>query len=337
PYVVIVLGILLAGSLYSLLDTSFKSSVRQRYDAAVVNHVSAIEHGIDTSLETLYHIRSGFDASSFVDRGEFRTLVSHSFERNPGIMALQWVPRVSSQERADMEAAAREEVSPDFVFGEKLSKAGKTTASQREVHFPIYYIEPQASFLPALGFDLAAMPDHLAVLMKAVNTNAPVVSSRLQSYLVEEDAYAVFVALPVYKKDMPLDSAGEREAALKGFAIMVIEIGPMIEAILKKNTSPSGLILTFADTEVRGEKAFMYRHIARDSDQDPNAGDIDDLDDGLSSTSTLAFADRHWQVTAQAANKKLYPDWDAGSFWLPLGVLLLSLGLALFLYRSAQR
>ena len=331
PYIVIALGVLLAASLYSLLQTSFEASVKQRYDAAVANHVSAIEHGIDTSIETLYHIRSGFNASSFVDRNEFRTLVSHNLERNPGIMALEWVPRVSSQERAAMEAAAQEEVSPDFVFGEKLTKAGRITASQREIYFPIYYIEPQAEFLPALGIDLSAMKDHLDVLMKAVQTNAPAVSSRLQSYLLSEDTYAVFVALPVYKKGMPLDTAGERETALKGFAVMIIEIGPMIEAILQENSTPSGLNLVFADTMARDGKAFMYRHSAEGSDQQVNG------DEELSSTSTLAFADRNWRVTARAANKALYPDWDADNFWLPLGILLLSLGLAWFLYRSAQR
>jgi len=152
-YVIIVLGALLAASLYSLLETGFKSSVKQRFEAAALNQTEAIEYGIDAYIETLYHIRSGFDASTFVDRDEFRTLVSHDLEHKPGIMAMQWVPRVSGQERADMEAAAREEVSPDFVFGEKLSEAGKTAASQRDVYFPIYYIEPQASFLPALGFE----------------------------------------------------------------------------------------------------------------------------------------------------------------------------------------
>ncbi len=73
PYIVIALGALLAASLYSLLQTSFVASVKQRFDASVVNHVEAIEHGIDAYLETLYHIRSGFDASSHVDRDEFRT------------------------------------------------------------------------------------------------------------------------------------------------------------------------------------------------------------------------------------------------------------------------
>jgi len=173
--------------------------------------------------------------------------------------------------------------------------------------------------------------------MKAVSANAPVISSRLQSYLVKEDAYAVFVALPVYRQDMSLDTVGEREAALKGFAIMVVEIGPMVEAILKSHTRPAGLTLTFADNTGAGdEKVFMYRHISRKLGLGQNNRGTDFLDDGLTTTTALTFADRHWQVTAHAANREIYPDWDAGSFWLPLGILLLSLGLAWFLYRIKQ-
>ncbi|HAJ92825.1 MAG TPA: hypothetical protein DCO71_09490, partial [Gammaproteobacteria bacterium] len=123
PYVVIVLGALLAASLYSLLETSFESSVKQRFDAAVRNYTEAIGHGIEAYLETLYYIRSDFDASAFVDREEFHTLVRRSLERNPGIVALEWVPKVSARQRTAMEAAAREEVSADFVFGDDPATA----------------------------------------------------------------------------------------------------------------------------------------------------------------------------------------------------------------------
>ena len=336
PYVVITLGALLAASLYSLLQTSFESSVKQRFEAAALNHVEAIEHGIEAYLETLYHIRSAFDASSFVDRNEFRTLVSRSLARNPGIVALEWVPRVSAQERDAMEAAAREEVSVDFVFADNPVEGSMTAASQRDVYFPIYYVEPQEPFLPVLGFDLAARPNYFAALMKAARTNIPAVSSRLQLYQSDEGTYSIFVALPIYQKGMPLETAREREAALRGFAVMVTEIGPMVEAILGKNTGPAGLTLTFEDTEARGAEAFMYRHVSRNMDLGPDNNEKGFLGDGLTSTTSLAFADHDWQVTAHAASKKIYPDRDARSFWLPLGVLLLSLGLAGFLYRIRQ-
>jgi PAS domain S-box-containing protein len=333
PYVVIVLGALLSASLYSLLQTSFDSSVKQRFEAAALNHTRAIEYGINSYIETLYYLRSGFDASSTVDRDEFRTLVSRNLLHNPGIMALLWVPKVSTEMRADMETAAREEVSPDFVFAEEISETGKIIDSERDVYFPIYFIEPQERFLPALGFDLAAKPAYLTMLMKAVNTNTPVISSRIQSYMVKEDAYAVFVALPVFKSGLPEETVEDRELALKGFVVMVIEIGPMIEAILKSHTNPAGLTQTFADTVAGDDKVFMYRHISRSLDLGQGSKEKDFLDGGLSSETALTFADRQWHVTTHAANKELYPDWDADNFWLPLGVLLLSFGLAGFLYR----
>ncbi|NOR20870.1 MAG: response regulator [Xanthomonadales bacterium] len=336
PYVVIVLGALLSTSLYSLLQTSFESSVKQRFEAAAINHTEAIEYGIDTYIETLYYLRSGFDASSFVDRDEFRTLVSRKLLRSPGIMALLWVPKVDKNERADMEAAGQEEVSADFVFVEKLSATGKTTDSERDVYYPIYFIEPQEKLQPALGFDLAANPAYLTMLMKAVNTNTPVISSRIRSYLVKEDAHAVFVALPVFKSGLPEETTEDRELALKGFVVMVIEIGPMIEAILKSHTRPAGLTLTFADTGAGDEQDFMYRHISRKLDLGQNNKETDFLDEGLSSETALTFADRQWQVTAHAANNEIYPDWNANNFWLSLGVLLLSLGLAWFLFRIKE-
>jgi PAS domain-containing protein len=80
----------------------------------------------------------------------------------------------------------------------------------------------------------------------------------------------------------------------------------------------------------------MYRHLSRNLGLGENNRKTDFLDDGLTTTTALTFADRDWQLTAHAANKEIYPDWDAGSFWLPLGILLLSLGLAWFLFRIKQ-
>jgi len=336
PYVAIALGALLAASIYSLLEISFKSSVKQRFEAAVLNHAEDIEHGINMMLETLYHLRSSFDASSFLDRNEFRTLVSHSLKRNPGIKALEWVPVVSDVDRQAMEATARGELKQGFVIHDNDIPGNLTPALQRDLYFPIYYVEPLESFLPVLGFDLGSRQSYRESLVKSARGNIPVVSSRLQLTQSETGIYAVFIALPVYEKDMPLDSADDRETALHGFVVMVTEIGPLVEAILEKNSSPSGLTLTFSDAETSDEKTFMYRHVSRNTDLGPNNNGKDYLDNGLSYTTILAFADRSWQITAHAANEKMYPSWNINNLWLPLGVLLLSLGLAWFLYRIRQ-
>ena len=337
PYIVVVLGMLLSASLYSLLQTSFESAVKQRFNAAVANYIGAITHGTEAYIETLYHIRSAFDASSYVDRDEFRVLVKRNLERNPGILALFWVPRTSADERAAMEAAAQEELASTFVFGDELAAAGMVFAPQRDVYFPLYYVEPLEKFSPLLGLDLAASAEQLAALQKAARTNAPVVSSRLQWLRHDDDSYAIFVALPVYTRDVSLDSAAERESALRGFALMVTKVDPMVEAILDKYTSPAGVTLNFVDADARDGSASMFRHVSRKLDLGLDNTEAEFLDDGLTSVASLGFADHRWHVTAHAANREMYPHWDTDNLWIPLGVLLLFLGLAWYLYRSGQR
>jgi PAS domain S-box-containing protein len=337
PYVVIVLGALLALSLYSLLKTSFEASIKLRFESEVRNHGEAIERGVEAYMETLYHIRSIFDASNFIDRSKFRRLTKRDLQRLPGIMALEWVPLVFDHEREAMEVIAREEVSPDFVFGDNPTLEGMTAAPRRERYFPIYYVEPLESNLPVLGFDLAGRPGKRATLMKAARTNAPAVSSRLQLFQSEEGAYAVFAALPIYKHAMPLETIEEREAALKGFALMVTEVGPMIEKILDRYTSPAGLTMTFEDAESSNDRGFMYRHTSRLQTPVEQDAEIEFEKDVFSTTGLLMFADRQWKLTAYAANPALYPRWSLDNLWIPLGVFLLAFGLAFYLHRTAQR
>jgi PAS domain S-box-containing protein len=335
-YVTIALGALLAATLYSLLHTNFKSSVKQRFDGAALSHVEAIEHGIDAYLETLYNIRSYFDASAFVKREEFRILVNRNLERNPGIVAIEWIPHVSGQQRDAIEAAARDELNRSFVIRDNLFEGDTTPASPRDRYFPIYYVEPFESFATVLGFDLASRPVYLNKLIKAARNNKPVVSSRMQLMQSENDAYAVFVALPVYNKNIPLNNQLERETGLQGFVMMVIEIGPLVEAILAQNSSAAGLTLTFVDEAAGEDEAVMYRHVSRGLDLGSDNRETDYLDDGLTSTTTLAFADHHWRVSAHAASRGVYPDHDVDNLWLPAVIFLLSLGMAYFWYRIKQ-
>ncbi|HHH45307.1 MAG TPA: response regulator [Gammaproteobacteria bacterium] len=334
PAVVVALGVLLAASLFSLLHTGFQASVQQRFEAAARNHADALAHGIEVYLETLYHIRSAYEASPFVTREEFHALVKRSLARNTGIRALEWVPKVPAAERKALEATARQQLSADFVLRDRPVANGKVIpAPVRDVYYPIYFVEPRAMFRSVLGYDLAARPEYLETLEKAARNNSPAVSPRLQLDQSEPGMYSVFVALPVYRQGMPLQTAAQREAAVAGFAVMVTEIGPMTEAILDKSTRPAGLTLVFRDANNPESRAFMYRHVSRNLEPGTENTGAATSDDVLSYTTLLPFADHKWELTAYAASKRFYPRWNTGSIWLPLGILLLALGLAYFLHR----
>ena len=152
PWVALGLGLILSLSLWSLLQAN--------HEAAVNSHVKAIQFGINAYLETLYHIRSGFDASSFVDCDEFRTLVERDAHRLPGIIALEWLPLVLDQDRDWLQQTTSTTLGHPFVISDQDPQGKLLPAPQRERYFPIHYVEPLALNRTLLGYDPGGDADH---------------------------------------------------------------------------------------------------------------------------------------------------------------------------------
>jgi PAS domain S-box-containing protein len=337
PMVVIVMGVLLSISAFSLLNTNFRAGVKNRFNLAVEKHVSGLEFGVESYLETLHHIRSGFAASTFLDRDEFDILVSRDAQRFDGIMAIAWLPKVPASERQAMEAAASEQLGIEFFFGDRVADGSLVPARSRPRHFPAYYIVPLEPNGAHLGLDMAGIPGRMSTLMKAVEIDGPVVSSKLEQFRPQDKADSVFIALPIYHNDQRTGTPEERESALKGFAIIAVEIGPMIEAILDRYTQPAGLAMTFEDAQGDDASDFMYHHSPRlgpdITDDDAGSG----KDYWLSTTATMDFADRQWRIHASTGNEELFPRTNPNYVWLSVALLVLTFGLARYLQKAGQR
>ena len=332
PFVIMSLGALLAVSTYDLLNTNFRATTKSSFETAVSHHVEAMEFGVESYLETLYHVRSGFGASAFVDRDEFSILVGRDAARFDGLQAIAWLPLVRAGERKALEERVSTELGKRFFVGDRTSGSQLIPAPERERYFPVLYLEPMERNIAYLGLDIAGLPRQMATLMKSALSNTPVVSARLDRFYDSEDSYSVFVALPLYQ-DMPLDTPAQREAALKGFAIIVTEIGPMIEAILDRYTRAAGLSMTFEDMDSGGER--MYHHTSRLASSAEAAGAGDD--NWLTTMADMNFADRQWRIRASSENEALYPTTNSDYLWLALGLFLFSCWLAFYLRRAAQR
>ena len=337
PWVVIALGALLSFSLFSLLQENHKVSVRNAFETAVANHSDAIQFGVNSYLESLYHIRSAFNATSSVDRSEFRQLVEHDLQQFPGLIALEWLPLVPGKDRQRVEVEARQQLDGDFFFADKTGQGSLQRAPQRERYFPILYAEPQELNRPLLGYDPGGNPQRLQILLRAARENRPIASGRIRLIQTGQDIYGTAVALPIYRHLPALETAQNRMAALQGFAVAVFEFGPMIETILERHTTPAGLELLFEDAKAPDSENFLYRHLSpldrAGEEQAANAAE----EGARQISTTIEFANRPWTLIARAADPALYPRRDPGSLWLPLGAFVLSIMLALYLRRAALR
>ena len=337
PWAVVALGALLSFSLFSLLQENHKVTAQNAFESAVANHSDAIQSGVDSYLESLHHIRSGFNASSFVNRDEFRLLVERDLQRFPGLIALEWLPLVLDEDRERVETDAQQQLGGTFFFADKNNQGGIQPAPRRDRYFPLLYAEPLELNRPVLGYDPGGNPERLNILLRAARENRPIASGRVKLIQSGQDIYGTAVALPVYGEMPLLETAETRLAALHGFAVAVFEFGPMIETILERHTSPAGLELIFEDTKAADNNKFLYRHLAlvdRDQDEPSVSGSEDDFRQAISE---IDFANRPWTITAYAADPGLYPLWSPGSLWLPLGAFVLSLALAFYLRRTALR
>jgi PAS domain S-box-containing protein len=337
PWVVIALGTLLSFSLFSLLQENHKVSMRNAFESAVANHSEAIQAGVNSYLESLYHIRSGFNASSFVDRDEFRLLVERDLQHSPGLTALEWLPLVPGDKRERMEADAQEQLGGTYFFADKNNQGGLHRAPRRERYFPVLYAEPLELNRPVLGYDPGGDPGRLQVLLRAARENRPIASGRFILIQRGRDVYGTAVALPIYTRGSLLETEEQRLAALQGFAVAVFEIGPMIETILQRHTSPAGLELVFEDTKATDDKKFLYRHLSQANNGQENKTVAGSEDNFRQVISEIEFANRPWTITAYAADPRFYPLWNPGSLWLPLGAFVLSIALAFYLRRAALR
>ncbi len=85
-----------------------------------------------------------FSGSEEVTRAEFRLFTKRLLkdQRNYGIQAVEWIPRVKATDRAAYEAAAREDGYKEFVFSERASHGEMVPAGDRGEYYPVYYVEP---------------------------------------------------------------------------------------------------------------------------------------------------------------------------------------------------
>jgi len=333
PLIVLAAGLFLGLSLFSLLHHHFQETVYNKFQAAVKSHVQSIEYGITPYLESLYSIRAGFDSSSYIDRNEFHNLVARLTRQYPGIKALEWLPKIPSNQRLQLEKKAVATLNRNFAFVEQNTQGEIISAQQREWYYPIYYAEPLSNNLKVLGFDLGSNPQRLKSMMKSVDTNAPVASLRLKVLQSKQDNYDFIVILPVFKQNAFIATAEQRHHSLQGFAVAVLNVGHMIEAIFSRHAGMAGLEIQFMDNEALTEEQLLYLHKPRYADNSLHI----ETKGQYQTNETMRFADRKWKITAKSANSDLYPVWSSDSLQLPIAIFILSGILAFYLRRAGLR
>jgi PAS domain S-box-containing protein len=281
----------------------------------------------ESYVDVLYSIKGLFDSSETVDRQEFQIFVQRLFDRHFGIQALEWIPRVTYEQRNSYEVAARRAGFSEFQITERQSQGQMVPVARRPEYFPVYYVEPYAGNELALGFDLASNPARRTAISRSRDTGKLTATARITLVQEQEKQHGVAVFLPVYGQQGAPATVEARRAALRGFVLGVFRIDDMVTSALKA-FDPDSFIYSLRDhTAPPGEQLLWEHHPAIQSNvgallshrQETNSA-------GLKFRNTYDLGGRSWTILFAPTVGYLatYRSWDV---WTVLagGLLFTSL------------
>jgi signal transduction histidine kinase/ActR/RegA family two-component response regulator len=185
---------------------------------AAAERVTAIESALKVRLSVVDALTAFFAGSQYVDRDEFETFSTRLLIDNPELLALEWAPRVTAEDRSVYERAVQWEGYSAFQIQEfSADRKSLTAAGSRHEYYPVHYISPLETFEYALGFDLLSEPACRKALETAVATGKVAMSRLIRVYGQAPETVpprarrpSLLAALPVYEALDCADSV-ERE------------------------------------------------------------------------------------------------------------------------------
>lgn len=166
-----------------------------------------------------------FAASESVERSEWREYVN-SLRLHltlPGIEGVGYAQMVAPKDKPAHEAAVRSQGFPNYAI---------YPAGERDMYSSIIYLEPfSGRNLKAFSYDMFSEPVRHEAMQRAADTRNPAWSGKVK--LVQEEGQSVpqagfLVYVPIYAKNMPLNTVQERRAALQGFVYSPFRAGDML-------------------------------------------------------------------------------------------------------------
>lgn len=265
------------------------------------------------SIASHHWVAGGFSGEGFAE------FVRAALDRHPSILALAWNPWVESGRRGEFEARGRREVTPDFRFTEMDADGRIRESATRQVHVPVFDIQPLGKNRVALGYDLASEPARWSAIERARDTGEPVATEPLRLVQEPADQLGYLVLIPLYRG--PHASVAERRANLVGFASAAFRIRDMVEQARQPVAGEEVAVAIFdhAERMLYGTPGFASR---RREESAPGAA--------------LDFAGGSWNVVVEpAATGFRKREWQS---WGVLGAgLALTAVFGAYVWRGIRR
>ena len=310
---------LLAG--YLIYDNRLKQAERE-FAGYCDEIVLKAEARLEAHKQVLLGGAALFDASANVTRDDWRRYAERLRldEHFKGILGFGFARKLTSNELAAHEASMRREGFPHYA----VWPPGK-----RELYGAIVYIEPfSGRNLRAFGYDMYSEQVRRQAMARAMNDNTPALSGKV--HLVQETSEDVqagtLMYVPVYRRDAPIDTLAQRQAALQGWVYSPFRMKDMLQGtVFSTGNFPSDTVrMRVYDGALSDTQALLY-------DSQPGA----ELRDPVHLSRSVLFNGSTWTLDFDQSARDMHAHARQNGIATTLVGLLLTL-LLYSLIRSMQ-
>lgn len=218
---------------------------------------TSLEAQVQRSNESVYLVRDLVDSAHDITQKDFDGLVRNLRERNPGITALGWAPRVTHAERAAHEASERSRGTTDYEISELDSTSHRLKpAGVRDEYFPMQFLTLVPGAVYPRGVDVAALRERRRLLEASAARGEALMSEPLQLLGFATERAGIVLVAPSF----------ERSGSLRGFAIVVLRAAPLMNEVLTRSIIQEFRV-TLLDRGVEGRESILFETPAGASDQ----------------------------------------------------------------------
>jgi len=319
--------------IYVFFEGKEAQHLRSEFERRADIIVHKIQDDWQLHLTPLRHLAIFLEASRQVDRGEYRVFTGRLLTSYSNIAALEWVPRVTEEERGHFESWVRNQHYPEFRITEKNDEGEIVKRARHAEYYPILYMEPSDG-KRLMGFDLASDKTGLATLMRACASDGPVGVNLMLPGLERSNGDEFAVMLPVFASEYHGPDKGERRGPAKGFILGVYRMSRLLRDSIRSARTEGIHIEIHEQNGQENPIRAEFGDMATDSDSKAVRGDR------IPSSwynRELRFAERDWRLSFSPsreflARNRSYHSWNI----LASGLLFTGFACSFFLIISGR-
>jgi signal transduction histidine kinase len=314
-------GILLSLGVGALCQLAANKAVESDGGARFMNQALNAQYHISSHIDSYTNVlratASFFDATDHVTPADFHRFVSglQLAKQYPALDGINYAPYLTDAQRDDFERRSRHggdgrpDGYPDFTI---------RPPGRRAEYSVITMIEPIAVFRDRVGLDITARPAVAEAVVRGRDTGEVTTSGKLiEMNSLGQGGGGMAIRLPLYRRDMPLDTVAERRAAFTGSVGIGFSVPRLVQLAMEQMQVRDVRLRLYDGSKDGDQPGERIPHVALLFDNQPQAKNLRPSQ-LYSVVLPLEFHGRQWQAMFSAPKRAWSSRFDLFLPWLAM-------------------